>query len=62
MKRINDHIASRRTRTPGAKLEQDQLGSAVGGGCCVQGCSGCDLPGIGDLPKFPPGGALPVFP
>jgi len=64
MKNINDRIASRRSRTPGRKLEQDELGAAVGGGCCVQGCSGCD--GIGVIPRFPsfPGlpGPLPSFP
>ena len=53
MKRTNDRIVSRRTRTPGAKLQQDELGAAVGGGCCMQGCSGCKFPGIGDLPKLP---------
>lgn len=59
MKRTNDRIVSRRNRTPGAQLEQDQLGTAVGGGCCVQGCTGCDF--LTPLPKLP-GGSLPSFP
>jgi hypothetical protein len=60
MKHINNRIASRRSRTPGKELQQDELGSAVGGGCCVQGCQGCDIGVI----KFPtlPGGSLPTFP
>lgn len=64
MKRTNDRTITRRTRTPGAQLQQDELGSVVGGGCCVQGCSNCDLPGLKPLPKFPsfPGGSLPSFP
>jgi hypothetical protein len=57
MKRINDRIASRRNRTPGKQLQQDELGSAVGGGCCVQGCKDCfsfdPIEPIGPLPTFP---------
>jgi hypothetical protein len=59
-------ILSHRTRTPGKALSRDDLASVTGGasltnqstpvpGCCVQGCTGCDLPGIEPLP-------LPQFP
>lgn len=54
-------ILSRRNRTPGKALSQDDLASATGGlrgvpipGCCVQGCDPCDLPGV-----QPIGPALP---
>ncbi|MFO7564116.1 MAG: hypothetical protein R6X02_15830 [Enhygromyxa sp.] len=62
MKRIKNRIASRRNRTPGKQLEQDELGSAVGGGCCAQGCKGCFSDPIGPLDPLDPIGPLPKFP
>jgi hypothetical protein len=56
MKRINERIESRRNRTPGKELQQEELGLAVGGGCCAQGCICPSLPGIGlpgPITKFP---------
>ena len=55
MKRIHDRIASRRNRTPGKELQPEALGSAVGGGCCVQGCSDCPTKGGGLIDPGPIG-------
>jgi hypothetical protein len=58
MKRINERIESRRNRTPGKELQQDELGLAVGGGCCTQGCDPCLMLGGGGLPLPKP---IPKF-
>ena len=59
-------ILSRRNRTPGKALSKDDLASVTGGargvpvpGCCVQGCTGCDLPGVQPIGRLP---GLPGFP
>jgi len=62
-------ILSRRNRTPGKALSREDLASATGGitavptpGCCVQGCTGCDLPGVKPIGPIGPIGPLPTWP
>ena len=59
-------ILSRTSRTPGKALSKDDLSQATGGargvpipGCCIQGCTGCDLPGVSPIGPSGPFGGFP---